>query len=140
MEAARSLYQNQGHINVSLVETVIPLKWPADLQSPALIVKMVSPLRQIIEDSPQLSGRFYRGLIFEIQGILILYSRFDRKDLGYFHPFYDNPKEEGVVYKDKDIFYTDIIRFFRHLIIYSQNVEKLIAIEHQILSIWPSLL
>ncbi len=43
MEAARSLYQIQGYINVSSTETVIPLRRPADL--PVLIVKMVSPLQ-----------------------------------------------------------------------------------------------
>ncbi len=82
----------------------------------------------------------YRGLTVEIQGTSVLYSRFDRRDLGYFHPFYDDPEEEGVVYKDKDIFYTDITRFSRHLIIYSQSVEELATIERQILNIWPSLL
>ncbi len=67
MEAARSLCQTQGHIDISLTETVIPLKRPVDLQLPVLIGKTVSPLRQTIEDSPQLSGRFtYRGPTIEI--------------------------------------------------------------------------
>ncbi len=120
MEAARSLRQTQGHINVSPAETMIPLRRPADPQLPALTVKAVSPLWQTIEDSLQLSDRFHRGLTLETQGTSVLHSRFDRRDLGYFHPFYDDPKEEGVVYKDKDIFYTDVTRFSRHLKTYNQ--------------------
>ncbi len=45
-----------------------------------------------------------------------------------------------MVYKDKDIFYIDITRFSRYLKTYSQSVEELAVIEHQILSIWPFLL
>ncbi len=45
-----------------------------------------------------------------------------------------------MVYKDKDIFYIDIIRFSRHLKTYNQSIEKPAIIECQILSIWPSLL
>ncbi len=119
---------------------MILLRQPADPQPPVPIVKAVSPLRQIIEDSLQLSGRFHRGLTLETQGISVPHNRFDRRDLGYFHPFYDDPEKEGVVYKNKDIFYTDITRFSRHLKTYSQNTEEPTAIEHQILSIWPSLL
>ncbi len=65
MEAARSLYQIQGHINISPTETVIPLKRPADPQPPVLIGKAVSLSWQTVEDSPQLSGRFYRRLTLE---------------------------------------------------------------------------
>ncbi len=65
MEAARSLYQIQGYINVSPTETVILLRQPADPQSPVLIGKAVFPLWQTIEDSPQLSGRFHKGLTLE---------------------------------------------------------------------------
>ncbi len=66
MEVARSLHQSQGHINISFTKTVIPLKRPADPQPPVLIVKTVSLPRQTIEDSFQLSGRFYKGLTLEI--------------------------------------------------------------------------
>ncbi len=66
IEAAKSLHQTQGHINISPAKTVIPLKQPTNLQPPAPISKTVSPLRQTIEDSPQLSGRFYKGLTLEI--------------------------------------------------------------------------
>ncbi len=45
-----------------------------------------------------------------------------------------------MVYKDKDIFYTDVTRFSRYLITYSQNAEELATIEHQIFNIWPFLL
>ncbi len=92
-------------------------------------------LWQIIEDFPQLSDCFHKELIFEIQGISVLYNRFDRKDLGYFYPFYDNFEEEDVVYKDKDIFYIDIIRFSRYLKTYNQSVEESAVIEYQIFNI-----
>ncbi len=130
MEAVRSLYQSQRHINISLTKTVIPLRQPVDLQPPALIVKTVSLSWQTIEDSPQFSGRFHKELTFEIQRTSVPYSRFDRRDLGYFYPFYNNPAKEGILYKDKDIFYTDVTRFSRYLITYSQSIEEPATIEH----------
>ncbi len=63
MEIARSLYQIQRYINISFTETVIPLRQPADLS--ILIVKTMSLLQQIIEDSLQLSGCFHRRLTLE---------------------------------------------------------------------------